>query len=236
LTAPYTPERWLAHPYGVLYRVAIPDDGPPPEVMGELHPEEQAFAAGLSARRLGTWVAGRLALGAALGELGARSRAPLLATPRGAPLVPAGFVGSLSHKRHVAAALGARDEGARVGVDIEEAAPSRADISGHVLTEGEARSLAALAPGERWRGVIPRFSIKEAIYKALDPFVQRYVGFKEVAVDLGGEGAGAGFREVPATLRLAQGEGPFTVEAAWAEIEGLIVSVARIRPGQDAHT
>ncbi len=86
----------------------------------------------------------------------------------------------------------------------------------------------ALAPEARWRAVVTRFSIKEAMYKAVDPFVRRYVGFKEAEVELG----------PPARARfcLEHGEGPFLVEATWAELDGLILSTARVRLAHEAQT
>ena len=73
------------------------------------------------------------------------------------------------------------------------------------------RAIDALPPELRWRGVVARFSIKESIYKAIDPFVQRYVGFKEAHVELGDEASPV--REARVRLSLAQGEGPFAVAA-----------------------
>ena len=225
---PYEARPWLALPYGVVRAVAIPEAPPPPEVLAGLLPEEQVFAASLPPLQLGTWVAGRLALAAALAELGA-PRTALLATPRGAPRVPAGFVGSVSHKRRVAAALAARDEGAGLGFDVEELAPHRHDISQRILTAGELAAVDTLGAEDRWREVLVRFSIKEAIYKAVDPFVGRYVGFKEAVVDPGPRNESEGVRQAAARLAMEKGEGPFAVEAAWAEAEGYVVSAARVR-------
>jgi 4'-phosphopantetheinyl transferase EntD len=39
------------------------------------------------------------------------------------------------------------------------------------------------------RAVFERFSLKEALYKGLDPFVRRYVGFHEVSVTVDDDGA-----------------------------------------------
>jgi 4'-phosphopantetheinyl transferase EntD len=211
--------------------VAIPEEAPPSAVSAALTPEERAFSCSLPPARHATWVAGRLALASALSALGA-PRAPLLATARGAPLLPPGFVGSVSHKLRLAVALAAVDEGAHVGIDVEELAPLRVDISSRVLAEPEMVVVEGMPAEGRSRAVLIRFSIKEAIYKALDPFVQRYVGFKEAQVDLGPP-AKMGDTPMPPVevrLSLAQGEGPFAVEATWTEIEGVVVSTARIRP------
>lgn len=180
--------------------------------------------------RRATWIAGRLALAAALAEIGA-PRVPLLSTPRGAPAVPAGFVGSISHKRTLAVALAAPAAGACLGVDVEEAKPFRVDVSRRILTPAELAAVNALGPEARWRAVLARFSIKEAIYKALDPFVGRYVAFAEAEVDLDPEPAEAPApTTVRARLALAEGEGPFAVVAAWTELGGYFVSAARVRP------
>jgi 4'-phosphopantetheinyl transferase EntD len=53
--------------------------------------------------------------------------------------------------------------------------------------------------------VLRAFCAKEAIYKALDPWVRRFVGFHEARV------AFAGGR-LSASLALTRGEGPFAVE------------------------
>jgi len=213
----------LPHPHGALRAVTIAG-APPPEAIARLLPEEQAFAAGLAPLRLASWVAGRLALAAALDAVGA-ARAPLLATARKAPAVPAGSVGSVSHKRAIAVAIAARDEGAGLGIDVEEARPGAVDISRRALTAGELAVVDALPGDERWRGVLVRFSIKEAIYKAVDPFVRRYVGFKEAEVAIGPRGGGIQRAEA----RLAVAEGAFVVEATWVEVEGYVVSSARVR-------
>jgi 4'-phosphopantetheinyl transferase EntD len=69
-----------------------------------------------------------------------------------------------------------------------------------------------------------RFSAKEAIYKALDPFVRRYVAFEEVQVSP----RPGGDADVVATLRPA--EGPFVIAATWRVLEGLVLTTARVSP------
>ncbi len=112
---------------------------------------------------------------------------PILSTPRGAPLLPAGARGSISHKESLAVALAARaevDEGAwRLGIDIERVAPGKLDISKRVLRPEELAFLPPPGDPRRTEELAFAFSAKEAIYKALDPFVARYVSFQEVAVD-----------------------------------------------------
>src|SRR4051812_43096878 len=81
-------------PHGRCVGVAIPDDVPD-STLAALRPEERAFAEALTAARRPSWVAGRVALRAALDDLGLES-GPLLVTDRGAPLLSAGVLGSIS--------------------------------------------------------------------------------------------------------------------------------------------
>src|SRR5260221_277711 len=75
------------------------------------------------------------------------------------------------------------------------------------------------------------FSAKEAIYKALDPFLQRYVSFHEVAVERHPDGAAS------ATLHLKSGAAgtpasepapPFDVELRWLRYDDYIVTTAKL--------
>ena len=173
-----------------------------------LHADERAHAATLTAHRRREWIAGRTALRLLLGDVPA-----ILADDRGAPRVPAGRVASVSHKDARAAALVAADTGARIGIDLERAAPSRLDIAPRILT---ARELAVLP--DRGRAVTLRFAIKEAIYKAIDPFVRRYVGFTEVELDVRPDGS------VGVSSAL-----PVAIEATWREVDGFWLATARGR-------
>jgi enterobactin synthetase component D / holo-[acyl-carrier protein] synthase len=192
-----------------------------------LAPEERTFAASLTAVRRRTWVGGRVAMREALTRSGFDAPA-VLADSRGAPLLPAGVAGSISHKESLAVALvarGAPDDGERLGVDLELDAARPHDIASHVLTDEEATELAALAGPARAREVLLRFSAKESIYKALDPFVRRYVAFKEIAV----RPLPGGAAEVQ--LHLPASEGPFKIEVQWLRWQGLVLTTARAARG-----
>lgn len=184
---------------------------------GALHADEVAHAETLSPYRAREWLGGRTALRQLVA-----TELPILSNERGAPILPPGFVGSVSHKGGLAAALLADDDGWRVGLDLEVAAPPRADIAPRILT---ARELAALP--DRGRAVTLRFAIKEAIYKAVDPFVQRYVAFKEVELDFDPAALplGGAARE-PVRVTSALG---FEIEASWLEHDGHWLAVARAR-------
>ena len=67
--------------------------------------EEQGLALGMAPARRRELVAGRTALRTALGM-----SVPILPDDRGAPQLPAGWVGSISHKRAIAVAFRAATE------------------------------------------------------------------------------------------------------------------------------
>jgi 4'-phosphopantetheinyl transferase EntD len=175
-------------PFGLCVAVHVPaeDDAPALERLAErLDPAERAYARGMEAARRATWIGGRAALRAALEALDLVA-GPILATPRGAPALPAGVVASISHKRTIAVALAARattgDES--LGVDVEHDRASRQDLSARVLTPAEQEALAAVDAARRPHAVMAAFSAKEAIYKAIDPWLRRSVSFQEVELTL----------------------------------------------------
>jgi 4'-phosphopantetheinyl transferase EntD len=139
----------------------------------------------------------------------------------------------VSHKRTIAVALAARAGApaaraaastATVGIDVEEIRPLRTDIASRVLTPDELADLPADGAA-RDAAVLRRFSAKEAIYKALDPWVRRFVGFEEASLTWAADGT------VAARLTLARGEGPFSVEVHDVRTPGadaLILMAARI--------
>jgi enterobactin synthetase component D len=193
------------------------------ELVETLLPGERAVAVELAEARLRTWVGGRVAMREAL--LRTEIDAPAVLTDsRGAPRLPTGVTGSISHKKALAVALVARESMARLGVDIEDDVVGSLDISRRVLRDEEVEELVLLGPEARAREVLLRFSAKEALYKALDPFVQRYVGFHEVSVspEMGGSSRVA--------LHLTGGEGPFSVDVRWLRIESFVLTTARVVP------
>jgi len=218
-------------PFGTCVGVALPEAAAfePP---GALHAGEAAFARGMPEATRAAWVGGRVALRAALAAVGVEAPGPILATPRGAPCLPAGAVGSVSHKRTIAVALAARasEPLATVGIDVEELRPLRADIARRVLTPDERAALPPDGPA-RDAEVLRAFSAKEAIYKALDPWVRRFVGFEEATLARAPDGV------LTARLALAGGEGPFAVELHHAAGVGepeLVLVAARVAMGDNA--
>jgi enterobactin synthetase component D len=209
-------------PHGRCVGLAIPD-GAALEALaqGVLRPEERACAVEWAPARRRTWTAGRAALRLALERAGLEAPA-VLPDDRGAPTLPEGVSASVSHKERLAVALVARETCARVGIDVEQDRAPRVDIARKVLTVEELAELADLTDAERVKQVLVRFSAKEAIYKALDPFVRRYVGFHEVAVTPAADGTAVVGMRLP--------EGPFRCEARWVLRDGIILTTARVEP------
>jgi len=211
--------------HGRCIGVRIPPGGPNLDALveTELAPEEQTKAIGYPIPRRRTWAGGRAAMREALRRAGLPPAA-ISTDDRGAPVLPQGVTGSITHKESLAAALIAFDPRARIGVDLELDVPRSQDLSSRVLAEDEAAELAHLDAAARAREVLLRFSAKEAIYKAIDPFVRRYVGFEEVSVSLREDGTAL------VTPRLLPTEGPFAIEVRWRRFDGIILTTARATP------
>ena len=207
-------------PHGVLAMAPIGDAS-----HGEVDPREVSAAAHFSELRRNQFLAGRRCLRRALAALQVVPP-PLLVDGRGAPLLPLGVTGSISHKDAQAIALAAHHTEApssmwRVGVDLERAVPPRRDVAHRILTELEIVQLQGVSELQRGRAVTLRFSIKEAMYKALDPMVQRYIGFREVSLQWQGD-------TVEVQPLMLDGQ-RYDVEVWWIEFDGYWISTARAR-------
>jgi enterobactin synthetase component D len=216
---------WFPCRHGLAVIITAPTDVQ--EQLRDLHPQEQAVAATLSAIRRREWSAGRTALRAVLRHQQLIDREPLLSDDRGAPRVPDGAMGSISHKGHWAAALAApRQPDCTVGIDLELAAASRVDISTRVLTARELVQLAEHDAAQRGLAVSLRFSLKEAIYKAIDPWVRRYVGFRELEVEIAIDGRA---HVVLVDARLVAELANLEIEASWMRHRDLWLCTAKTR-------
>jgi 4'-phosphopantetheinyl transferase EntD len=198
----------LDTPHGRCVILEIDEHDELPPLLGDEH----ALAGRLGPVRRRELATGRAALRSALGI-----DAPILPDDRGAPQLPAGWVGSISHKGSRATAIVAPASAGFVGIDIEIAAPSRLPIERRILTAREQQRITEP------RQVTLHFSIKEAIYKAIDPIVRRYVGFTEVELVIGADGSCSVTILEPARL-------PVLIEAWWQERDGLWLATARANP------
>ncbi|MYS25239.1 4'-phosphopantetheinyl transferase EntD (siderophore biosynthesis) [Streptomyces sp. DvalAA-14] len=181
-----------------------------------LYPQEAEAVARAVAKRRGEYAAGRACARAALAELGHPPGPILREAERGAPVWPAGVVGSITHTDGYRAAAVARTEDVlTLGIDAEPHGPLPEGVLDVILaTPAERAALdghTARRPGIHWDRLL--FSAKETVYKAWYPFHRRMLGFTEAELlfdqdagqdagqgadrDMGqdiGQGAGAGGR------------------------------------------
>jgi len=210
--------------HGILAGVSLPGTGEPvpTDILDCLHPAERDLAVGMRGYRQESFVGGRLAAQAALRTLG-RRLGPVLAEPRGAPIAPRGTVVSISHKRDLAVALAARRGNGFIGLDLEDLQPPRPGIETKVLTANEMQAMRALPEDRQWTATIVRFSIKEAIYKALAPHLQRYIDFHEAEVTPLVDGT------AQVRLALLDGGGPSDIEATYSWHDQSVLATVRVR-------
>ena len=153
----------------------------PDSVAAVLHPAELAFVmAERSGDSFREWVAGRYCLTVALKPIAPRT--PVLVRRSGAPAMPNGLSGSISHKGCMTAAV-ASTEFEGIGVDLERVDEGDRDLQGKVLTRSERIRLAQLGD-LRSLYVTMHFSLKEAAYKAALPDDQEDMEFQDVELTM----------------------------------------------------
>jgi 4'-phosphopantetheinyl transferase EntD len=163
-----------------------------------LLPPERTLAPGASVERRAQLAAGRHCAHLALSCLDpGLARVPVLADPRGAPLWPAGTVGSITHCAGWTGAAVARSRGSRrgrglraIGLDAEPIAPLPAGVVDVVASQAEREVVARLGgerPGIPWDTLL--FSAKEATYKAWYPLTGSVIGHDAVRVELSPSGS-----------------------------------------------
>jgi 4'-phosphopantetheinyl transferase EntD len=100
--------------------------------------------------------------------------------PAGAPVWPAGIVGSLAHDSRVAvAAVGMRADVGALGIDVEPAECLPSELLNLVATPQERLNLG----DDVYRGRL-LFVAKEAVYKAVHPLDQTFLEHHDVEVNL----------------------------------------------------
>lgn len=108
--------------------------------------------------------------------------APILKAASGAPVWPAGVIGSMAHDDAFAVAVVASEASfAGVGIDVEPAEPLAEDVAAIVRMPGDV--LEGLEGLEERLANRLLFAAKEAVYKAVFPCDQVILGFEDVAID-----------------------------------------------------
>lgn len=164
-------------PPGLLigHRLILPGDE------DTLQPDEAASMASAAMARRRASGAARVVARELLAQLGHGG----VAIPRGAsgaPLWPAGVVGSMAHDDRVAvAAVGLVRDIAAVGIDVEPAQPLPPDMLELVTTPNERQTIA----NDPLQGRL-LFAAKEAVYKAAYPLDGVFLEFRDIDVDFAG--------------------------------------------------
>jgi 4'-phosphopantetheinyl transferase EntD len=141
---------------------------------------------------------------------------PILRSTFGAPIWPAGVVGSMAHDDRIAvAAVGLRQDLDAVGIDIEPVAPLPPDMLELIATPRERRAIA-----DNQLGAKLLFVIKEAVYKAAYPLDHKFLDFHDIDVDLAG--------------RLATTRAGLTLEIHWCVFSRVLV-VAKVQKASMDH-
>jgi 4'-phosphopantetheinyl transferase EntD len=215
---------WLALPHGLAAGVHLPAgvSSVPADIIQRLHPREREHAVKLTGPRPVQWVAGRLALQHAAKRLRSR-RLPFAARDPGGVIAPKGLQASVSHKRDLAVGLVGQASAGCVGVDLETKLPERLHLASRILRPEELERLEAIPAPLRWPTLLLHFSIKESIYKAIHPHVERYVGFHEAELLVGPNGS------AQVTMHLEGGEGPFEIQARYHWLDQHLLTTALVR-------
>lgn len=206
------------------------------EVPGaRLFPAEQAMVARAVEQRRSEFASARACARAALAQLGIPPRA-VLADGRGAPLWPAGIVGSITHcDGYRACAVAHAREIASIGIDAEPNEPlprGLLDDISHPLEREPLRALMRESPVIRWDRLL--FSMKEAVYKAWYPLAGKWLGFEDAVITIDRRLRAFSARLLVAGPALC-GRRVSWLSGRWVFRDGLLLSAATLPARGDEH-
>jgi 4'-phosphopantetheinyl transferase EntD len=189
--------------------------------------EEAAFVEGASEKRRREFTGVRVCARLALARAGIQP-APIRPGPTGAPLWPAGIVGSMTHcDGYRAAAVGRAGRFAAIGIDAEPHEVLPGGVLPRVAGESERTALtrlATVAPELCWDRIL--FSVKESVYKAWWPATGRRLGFSDVDVELDVSGSFIAHLLVPGPMVGGRRVGAYN--GFWAVGRGLVVTAVAV--------
>lgn len=195
--------------------------------------EEALLGRATSARRL-EFATVRACARTALASLGLPP-APILPGPLGAPIWPAGVVGSMTHcPTYRAAAVAHAADVSSLGVDAEPNEPLPHEVLSLIADDGEQAWIAGLTmarPQVSWDRLL--FTAKESVFKAWFPLTQRWLDFGQATVTVDPDG-----HTFSARLRVsdsALAHTPLTCfTGRWLASEGLIIAVVTVQHAASA--
>lgn len=144
--------------------------------------ERELLSSSATPKRTAEFALGRECGRAALRQLGAwpaGTPKPAILRREGAPVWPAGIVGSIAHSHGAAAAAVARVGDMRnVGIDLEPLDRDVTRTARRTLRPEEREALSGKSPVL----ALLAFCVKEAVFKALHPLTGIYLGFQDARV------------------------------------------------------
>lgn len=201
-----------------------------------LFPEERALVARAVEKRRSEFTSARACARAALAQLGIPPRA-VLADGRGAPLWPAGIVGSVTHcDGYRACAAAHAGQIASIGIDAEPNEPLPHGLLNDVTHPWERESLQALmceSPTIRWDRLL--FSMKEAVYKTWYPLAGRWLGFEDAVIAIDRRRRAFSVRLLVAGP-MVRGRRLSWLYGRWASCDGLLLTAATLPAHKERST
>jgi enterobactin synthetase component D len=181
------------------------------------------------AKRQAEFLAGRVCARAALQQLEGLSFIPAIGEDR-APVWPAHITGSITHSTGRAAAIVANKAHWRgLGMDMENLLDAeRAErLAGEILTGPELQRMAAGARDQLAKVVTLTFSVKESLFKALYPIVQKRFYFEHAEVLEWSEGGEVRLRLL--TDLSSEWHSGTELDAQFAVMDGQLLSLVSIK-------
>lgn len=192
-----------------------------------LKPAECALVAKASSRRIAEFSTGRYCARQALERFGCSDSA-VLADKYGAPIWPAGYMGSISHCSDLAVAVVAtRSAGISFGVDIEDAVNIEDEVVAMISSPNELEKLLVLPRCDlpiSWRTVL--FSAKESAFKAIFSATGSAAAPRDISVTIDVDGSFS----VAWDADDATGAVPLLLVGRWLMWRQAVFTMAWIRP------
>ena len=147
--------------------------------------ERAIVARSKSEKRRAEFTAGRVAAKSALLAFGLKDF-EILKGPKGAPMWPEKFVGSITHSgNHSVAVAAKRTDYSAIGIDLQQATeaslPSKGAIH-RICSEEERSKLDTLSESEQALMALRIFSAKECVHKALRAYSETEIPFHSVSI------------------------------------------------------
>ncbi|MER5986824.1 4'-phosphopantetheinyl transferase superfamily protein [Streptomyces sp. NPDC001787] len=201
---------------------------------GFLFPEERELVARSVSKRVNDFTTARACARRAMAGLGLPPVA-VLRGRRGAPLWPAGIIGSLTHcDGYRAAALARAADALSLGIDAEPHAPLPAGVADLISLPSERRWTAPSASGDdgavHWDRLL--FSAKESVFKAWYPVTGTELDFDEAEITFD-RAAGGRAMEGTFAARLLRTDPalPPTLDGRWRVEDGIAATAVLVPHG-----